>query len=423
MLDMRFLKDDPEFVRQACRLKRVAVDVDKAVALDAGRREILREKESLQNERNRVSKEISAKKKSGGDSSSEQEEMRKVGARIGELEQAERGVREELRRFMLNIPNHPAPDVPVGDETANQVLAEWGEKTAFTFKPRPHWEICEELGMIDLKRGVKIAGPGFIAYRGTGARLERALFNFFLDFHRERHGYTEWLPPFLVNRDSMIGTGQIPRMEEDMYHCDKDDDLFLIPTAEVPITNLHQDEILELAELPLNYCAYSGCFRREAGAAGKDTRGLLRVHQFNKVELVKFTRPETSWEEHEKLRGNVEAVLRALELPYRVVNLATGDMSFSAAKCYDFEVWAAGVEKWLEVSSCSNFTDYQARRANIRYRDENRKTGFVHTLNASGVALPRTFVALVENNQREDGSVAIPKALQPYLGGMTEVRK
>ncbi len=423
MLDMRLLKDDPEFVREACRLKMVTVDVDRAIAQDARRREILLEKETLQNERNRVSKEIAAKKQAGGDSAAEQEEMKRVGARIGELESEERSVQDELRRLMLAIPNHPSPDAPVGDETKNQVVASWGEKPAFGFKPRPHWEICEELGMLDLKRGVKIAGPGFIVYKGMGARLERALFSFFLDFHREKHGYTEWFPPFLVNRDSMIGTGQIPKMEEDMYHCDKEDDLFLIPTAEVPITNLHRDEILEPAELPLNYCAYSACFRREAGAAGKDTRGLLRVHQFNKVELVKFTRAETSWEEHEKLRNDVEDILRALELPYRVVNLATGDMSFSAAKCYDFEVWSAGVEKWLEASSCSNFTDYQARRANIRYRDENRKPRFAHTLNASGVALPRTVVALVENNQREDGSVAIPKALQPYLGGMTDIRK
>ncbi len=423
MLDMRLLKDDPEYVREACRLKGVEVDVDRAIALDARRREILLEKEALQNERNRVSKEIAVKKKAGGDSSAEQEEMRKVGARVAELEAEERTVQEDLRLAMLSIPNHPSPDAPVGDETANAVVATWGEKPAFNFKPRPHWELCEELGMIDLKRGVKISGPGLIVYKGMGARLERALYSFFLDFHRERHGYTEWFPPFLVNRDSMIGTGQIPKMEEDMYRCDKDDDLFLIPTAEVPVTNLHRDEILPLEELPLNYCAYSACFRREAGAAGKDTRGLLRVHQFNKVELVKFTRAEESWAEHEKLRTDVEDVLRALGLPYRVVNLATGDMSFAAAKCYDFEVWSAGVGKWLEASSCSNFTDYQARRANIRYRDENKKPRFAHTLNASGVALPRTVVALVENNQREDGSVGIPKVLQPYLGGLTEIRK
>lgn len=423
MLDMKLLKDDPEFVRAACRLKRVDVDVDAAIELDARRRAILLEKEALQNERNRVSKAIAALRQNGGDSAQAQEEMRRVGDRVAELEREERGVQERLHALMLAIPNHPSADAPVGDETANAVVAEWGVKPSFSFKPRPHWELCEALGMIDLKRGVKISGPGFILYRGLGAMLERALINFFLDFHVRRHGYVEWFPPFLVNRDSMIGTGQIPKMEEDMYHCDKEDDLFLIPTAEVPVTNIHRDEILALDELPLKYCAYSACFRREAGAAGKDTRGLLRVHEFNKVELVKMTRAEESWNEHESLRGDVEDILQALELPYRVLNLATGDMSFAAAKCYDFEVWSAGVEKWLEASSCSNFTDFQARRANIRYKDENRKTRFAHTLNASGVALPRTVVAIIENNQREDGSVAIPKALQPYMGGLTELRK
>ena len=422
MLDMRLLKDNPDFLREACRLKAVNVDIDRAVSLDARRREILLEKEALQNERNRVSKDIASAKKSGQDTAPAQEEMKKVGERIGALESEERGIGEELRAIMLSIPNHASPDSPVGDESANAVVATWGEKPAFSFKPRPHWDICEELGMLDLKRGVKIAGSGFILYRGLGARLERALYNFFLDFHTSRHGYTEWFPPFLVNRDSMIGTGQLPKLEEDMYHCDKDDDLFLIPTAEVPITNIHRDEILSLEELPLKYCAYSACFRREAGAAGKDTRGLLRVHQFNKVELVKFCRAEDSYAEHEKLRQDVEDIFQALNLPYRILNLATQDMSFAAAKCYDIEVWSAGVEKYLEASSCSVFTDYQARRANIRYKDENKKTQIAHTLNASGVALPRTVVAIIENNQREDGSVAIPEALRPYMGGLTEIR-
>ncbi len=421
MLDMRLLKDNPDYVREACRLKFVEVDVDRAAALDARRREILLEKEELQNRRNSVSKEIAAAKKSGADTAAIQEEMKKVGERVNALESEERGVMTELSALMLAIPNHPSDTSPVGDESANEEVASWGEKPAFAFAPKPHWELCEALGMIDLKRGVKISGPGFILYRGLGAKLERALYNFFLDFHTSRHGYTEFFPPFLVNRDSMVGTGQIPKMEEDMYHCDKEDDLFLIPTAEVPITNIHRDEILPLAELPLKYCAYSACFRREAGAAGKDTRGLLRVHQFNKVELVKFCRAEDSFDELEKLRRDVEDILRALNLPYRVLNLATGDMSFSAAKCYDFEVWAAGVGKYLEASSCSNFTDYQGRRANIRYKDADKKTRIAHTLNASGVALPRTMVALIENNQREDGSIAIPEALQPYMGGMREI--
>ncbi|MCC8109864.1 MAG: serine--tRNA ligase [Planctomycetes bacterium] len=423
MLDMRLLKDNPDFLREAAELKGVTIDIDRAVSLDARRREILLEKEALQNERNRVSKEIAMAKKDGKDTAAIQEEMKTVGARVGSLEAEERDIASELRAIMLAIPNHPAPDAPVGDETANAVVAEWGEKPSFTFTPRAHWEIGEELGLFDLKRGVKLSGPGFILYRGLGARLERALYNYFLDFHTSRHGYTEWFPPFLVNRDSMIGTGQIPKLEEDMYHCDKDDDLFLIPTAEVPITNIHRDEILPLESLPLKYCAYSACFRREAGAAGKDTRGLLRVHQFNKVELVKVCRAEESYNELELLRKDVEDILQSLNLHYRVLNLATRDMSFAAAKCYDFEVWSAGVGKYLEASSCSNFVDYQARRANIRYKDENKKTVVAHTLNASGVALPRTVVAIIENNQREDGSVAIPEVLVPYMGGLTELRK
>ncbi len=423
MLDMRLLKDNPDFLREACQLKGVTVDVDRAVSLDGRRREILLEKETLQSERNRVSKDIAAAKKAGGDTAPAQEEMKKVGERIGVLEAEERDIAAELRDLMLAIPNHPSPDSPVGGEEANAEIAAWGEKPSFSFTPRPHWEICEELGMLDLKRGVKIAGSGFILYRGLGARLERALYNYFLDFHTTRHGYTEWFPPFLVNRDSMIGTGQLPKLEEDMYHCDKDDDLFLIPTAEVPITNIHRDEILPLADLPLKYCAYSACFRREAGAAGKDTRGLLRVHQFNKVEMVRVCKAEESYEQLELLRKDVEDILQSLNLHYRVLNLATRDMSFAAAKCYDFEVWSAGVGKYLEASSCSNFCDYQARRANIRYKDENKKTQVAHTLNASGVALPRTVVAIIENNQREDGSVAIPEALQPYMGGMKELRK
>ncbi len=423
MLDMRLLKDNPDYLREAAKLKNVTVDVDRAVALDARRREILLTKEGLQNERNRVSKEIATRKKAGEDTLGLQTEMKSVGQQIADLEEEERGIKVELEAIMLAIPNHPSEDAPVGvDAEANVEVASWGQIPEFDFEPKPHWELCERLGMLDLKRGVKIAGAGFILYRGMGARLERALFNFFLDFHTSRHGYTEWFPPFLVNRDSMIGTGQIPKLEEDMYHCDKDDDLFLIPTAEVPITNIHRDEILDPQELPLKYCAYSACFRREAGAAGKDTRGLLRVHQFNKVELVKFCRAEDSWDEHEKLRLDVEAVLQSLNLPYRVLNLSTGDMSFAAAKCYDFEVWSAGVCKWLEASSCSNFTDYQARRANIRYRGEDKKPVMAHTLNASGVALPRTVTAIIENNQRKDGSIAIPEVLWPYMGGVTVIK-
>ncbi len=423
MLDMRLLKDNPDYLREAAKLKNVTVDVDRAVALDTRRREILLTKEGLQNERNRVSKEIALRKKAGEDTLGLQTEMKSVGQQIADLEEDERGIKTELEAILLAIPNHPAADAPVGvDAEANVQVASWGQIPEFDFEPKPHWELCEKLDMLDLKSGGKIAGAGFILYKGMGARLERALYNFFLDFHTTRHGYTEWFPPFLVNRESMIGTGQIPKLEEDMYHCDKDGDLFLIPTAEVPIPNIHRDEILDLDQLPLKYCAYSACFRREAGAAGKDTRGLLRVHQFNKVELVKFCRAEDSWDEHEKLRLDVEAILQALNLPYRVLNLSTGDMSFAAAKCYDFEVWSAGVGKWLEASSCSNFTDYQARRANIRYRGEDKKPVMAHTLNASGVALPRTVTAIIENNQRADGSIAIPEVLWPYMGGVTVIK-
>lgn len=416
MLDMRLLKDNPDFVREACSLKAVNVDVDEAIRLDARRRAILPEKETLQNTRNTVSKEIAAKKKAGEDTAAAQEEMKQTGARIAALEAEERDITEKLRTIMLSIPNHPSSTSPVGDETHNEVVATWGEKKQFSFEPKPHWELCEKHGMLDLKRGVKIAGPGFILYRGLGSRLERSLYNFFLDYHTTKHGYTEWFPPYLVNRASMTATGQLPKMEEDMYHCDKEDDLFLIPTAEVPVTNIHRDEILSVADLPLKYCAYSACFRREAGAAGKDTRGLLRVHQFNKVELVKVCRAEESYNELESLRADVEDIIRALGLHYRVVNLSTQDMSFSAAKCYDMEVWSPGVGKYLECSSCSVFTDYQGRRANIRYKDENKKTQVAHTLNASGLALPRTMAAILETYQREDGSIEIPEVLQPYMG-------
>jgi len=421
MIDVRMFRENPERLRTACRLKRVTVDLDRGAGLAARRRAILQEEESLQAERNRASKEIGARKKAGEDPVAAMAAVKEVGERIKSLAAERTSVEAELNALALMIPNHPADDVPEGmGEEANEVIDAWGEKPAFDFEPQPHWELCERLGLADFPRGSKLTGSGFILLKGLGARLERALFNYFLDLHTGEHGYTEWFPPFLVNRDSMTGTGQLPKMEEDMYRCDADD-LFLIPTAEVPVTNIHRDEILDGSDLPLYYTAYSACFRREAGAAGKDTRGMIRVHQFNKVELVKFVKPETSYAELESLRQNAETVLRNLGFHYRVVRLCSGDLSFAAAKCYDLEVWAPGCDKYLEVSSCSNFEDFQARRAGIRFRDEDRKVRFVHTLNASGVALPRAFIALVESNQQADGSVKIPEVLRPYMGGLERI--
>jgi seryl-tRNA synthetase len=327
-----------------------------------------------------------------------------------------REVEAELERRALTLPNFPADVVPDGDASANRIVRSWGEPSAFEFQPKPHWELAAALGILDLPGGAKLTGSGFPLFRGLGSRLVRAMAAFMLDLHSHEHGYVEIAPPVLVNRTTLTGTGQLPKFEEDLYGFPADD-LFLIPTAEVPVTNIHRDEILEASDLPLGYVAFTPCFRREAGAHGKDTRGLIRVHQFDKVELVRFVRPDHSDAEHERMTRHAETVLQRLELPYRVVELAAGDTGFSAARTFDLEVWAAGVGTWLEVSSSSTFTDFQARRANIRFRPEPRaKPEFVHTLNASGVAFPRTIVALLENNQTADGSVRVPKALVPYLG-------
>jgi len=321
----------------------------------------------------------------------------------------------------LMIPNIPHPSVPVGTPDKAQVIRTWGEPRQFDFKPLPHIDICQNLDIIDFQRATKITGSNFILFKGAGARLERALISFMLDLHTSSHGYTEIFPPFLVNRRSMIGTGQLPKLEEDMYKL-KDDDLFLIPTAEVPVTNIFNDEILDEEKLPIYYTAYTACFRREAGSYGKDTKGLVRVHQFDKVEMVKFVKPETSYDEHEKLLNNAEAVLQILGLPYRVITLSTQDISFACSKCYDIEAYAPGMDKWLEVSSCSNFESFQARRANIRFRrKDTKKVEFVHTLNGSGVALARTVVAILENYQQKDGSVVIPECLRRYFDGAEKI--
>ena len=387
------------------------------------RKALLIECDDLRNKRNITSKKISELKSKKQDAADVIQEMKGVSDNIKQLETDIKALTEELDSVLLRIPNIPASDVPVGkDETSNVIVKENGEKREFTFTPLPHWDIGKALDILDFERGAKITGAGFTLYKGAGARLERALYNFMLDLHTQEHGYTEIFPPYLVNRASMTGTGQLPKLEEDMYRI-PEDDLFLIPTAEVPVTNIHSNEILAAQDLPTYYTACTACFRREAGSHGKDTRGMLRVHQFNKVELVKFVRPETSYEELESLLSVSEKVLQLLGLQYQVLKLCTGDLSFAAAKCYDIEVWSPGVDKFLEVSSCSNFEDFQARRSNIRFRNDEGRVQHVHTLNGSGVALPRTMIAIIENYQRDDGTVEIPEVLRPYMNGLEIIKK
>ena len=420
MLDPKFIRSNPEAVRQGIRNKKLdEAALDEFLQADELWRGRLTEVDQLKALRNTVSEQISRMKRAGEDTSAEIARMREVSDRIKELDAEVRELEERVQNAALIIPNLPHESVPIGNDAKDNVIVrEWGEAPKFSFEPVPHWDIATNLGLIDFERGAKLSGSGFILYTGLGARLERALLNFMLDFHASKHGYKEVFPPFVVNRACMIGTGQLPKFEFDMYRL-PDDDLFLIPTAEVPVTNIHQGEILEGADLPIYFTAYTPCFRREAGAAGKDTRGLLRVHEFNKVEMVKLTKPETSYDELEKLTNDAEEVLRALGIQYRVVLLCTGDMSFQAAKTYDLEIWAAGVGQWLEVSSCSNYEEWQSRRANIRFRREpGAKPEFVHTLNGSGVALPRLVAALLENNQQADGSVIIPEVLRSYMGGV-----
>jgi seryl-tRNA synthetase len=418
MLDAKNIRQDPDKVRTGLVNRNADTAIlDQFLELDEQRRKLLYDVEQLKAERNSVSEHIAQMKREKQDAASEIERMRAVSQQIKEMDSELAELDAKTTDIVMNIPNVPHESVPVGkDESANEILKCMGDKPEFDFEPVPHWELATSLDIIDFERGSKIAGSGFILYKGYGAKLERALINWMLDVHTTEHGYVEVFPPFLINRKSMTGTGQLPKFEEDMYHTDKDDDYFLDPTAEVPVTNIYMDEIIDGDKLPIYHTAYTACFRREAGSAGKDTRGLLRVHQFDKVELVKFVVPETSYEEHEKLLANAETILQRLGLPYRVVLLSTGDMGFSAAKCYDLELWAPGVDKWLEVSSCSNFEDFQARRANIRYRAEPKsKPEFVHTLNGSGVALPRLVVALMENYQQADGRIVIPEVLRPYM--------
>ncbi len=423
MIDYRLIRSEPERVREALRQRGYEPSmVDEWLAVDTRWRELTTQVETLTAEQNRVSREIPQLKKAGQDVSGLIAQMRELGEQIKHLEQQRRELEEQREQMLLMFPNIPHETTPIGADASHNVeVRRGGAPHPMEFEPRPHWEIAERLGLIDFERGTRISGSGFHVYTGLGARLERALINFMLDLHTREHGYTEVFPPFLVRPEVMQGTGQLPKFAEEMYRC-ADDPLYLIPTAEVPVTNLYRDEILSAEQLPINLVAYSPCFRREAGAAGRLTRGLLRVHQFNKVELVKFTTPETSYAEHERLLRDAETVLQRLELPYRIMLLCTGDLGFAAAKCYDLEVWSPGVQQWLEVSSCSNFEDFQARRANIRFRREpTAKPEYVHTLNASGVATARLMAALLENYQQADGSVLIPHALRPYMDGLERI--
>ncbi|MDD5116756.1 MAG: serine--tRNA ligase [Candidatus Omnitrophica bacterium] len=423
MLDIRFIRENRDLVKQAIRNRALQIDVDAVIGIDDARRKALSEFEELSASRNRANDEISALLKAKKDAKAKISSMKDISRRISDLQQQIKERETELNRMLISIPNVPHPSLPVGDAACNKLVRSWGEPKKFNFKPLDHIELCQNLDIVDFNRATKITGSNFILFKGWGAKLERALINFMLDLHTGKHGYTEVFPPFLVNRASMLGTGQLPKLEEDMYKL-KDDDLFLIPTAEVPVTNIFRDEIIDEEKLPVYYTAYTACFRREAGSYGKDTKGLIRVHEFDKVEMVKFVKPEDSYDELEKLVGNAEEVLQILGLPYRVVMLSTQDISFSASKCYDLEAYTPGADKWLEVSSCSNFEAFQARRANIKIRrKESKKVEFLHTLNGSGIALARTVVAILENYQQEDGSVLIPETLQPYLNGQKRITR
>ncbi len=417
MLDIKFIRDNTEKVKKALENRGAAMNLDEFLALEKERREVLMEVESLKNKRNTVTQEISRLKKAKENADDLVAEMRAVGDQISQLDSKVKDVETSLQQIVMNIPNVPHESVPVGaDENDNVEVKQWGTPKTFDFEPLAHWEIGEKLGILDFERGGKVTGARFTFYRGLGARLERSLISFMLDVHTGEHGYTEFFPPFIANKDSMTGTGQLPKFGQDMFKLEGLD-YYLIPTAEVPITNLHRGEILDAKELPFYYTAYSACFRAEAGAAGRDTRGLIRQHQFNKVELVKFSLPEESYNELEKLTRNAERILELLGLPYRTMALCSGDMGFSSAKTYDLEVWLPSFNKYREISSCSNFEDFQARRADIKFRREAKaKPEFVHTLNGSGVAIGRTVAAILENYQQADGTVVVPEVLRPYMG-------
>jgi len=420
MLDIKLIRENPELVRAGIAKKNTTFDLDKLLALDAHRREVLRHVEQLKAERNKASEEIARKKKAGESVDGAIAAMRKVGDEIAVKDNEVREIEATLNAELTWIPNIPHQSVPVGDETHNEVVRHWGEIAKPGFKVLPHWEIGAKLGILDLEAAAKISGSGFYVLKGLGANLERALINYMLDLHTA-DGFTEVRVPVLVNSDAMFGTGQLPKLAADMYKTEGDG-MWLVPTGEVPVTNLHRQEILNADQLPIYYVAYTPCFRREAGAAGKDTRGMIRVHQFDKVELVKVVRPETSYDELESLLRQAEKVLQGLKIPYRVVTLASADLSFASAKTYDLELWAAGVEKYLEISSVSNFVDFQARRMNCKFRDKDRTVKFVHTLNGSGTALARLIPAILENYQNADGSITVPEVLRPYMRGVEVIK-
>ncbi|MBO6179589.1 MAG: serine--tRNA ligase [Selenomonadaceae bacterium] len=423
MLDIKFVREHLDDVKTMLKNRNNTLDISDFTRFDEERRRLLNEAEELKAKRNAVSKEVSVLKKEGKDATKIIEEMRKVGDSIAELDAKVKDVEVKLRNLLLHIPNMPKSDVPIGkDENDNPEVRRVGVPREFSFEPKEHWDIGSDLDILDADRAAKVTGARFTFYKGLGARLERACINFMMDLHANKHGYTEMLAPYIVNADSMIGTGQLPKFAEDMFKLEGLP-YYLVPTAEVPTTNYHREEILDGDKLPEYYSAYTACFRAEAGSAGRDTRGLIRQHQFNKVELIKFVKPESSWDELESMVDAAEDVLRELELPYRVIQLCTGDMSFTSAKTYDIEVWFPAQKRYREISSCSNCLDYQARRANIKFRPAPKaKPEFVHTLNGSGLAVGRTVAAILENYQEEDGSVRVPKVLVPYMGGVEIIK-
>ncbi|MGK2859306.1 MAG: serine--tRNA ligase [Thermoanaerobaculia bacterium] len=424
MLSRDYLRECTADYRRALENRGASVDLERFLEIDAERRRVIVEAEQLKNQKNVASQEIARLKKDKQDASSQIDAMKQLGDRIKDLDSRQAAIEEELHALEMIFPNAPDASVPVGrDESANRVERVWGTPPKFDFEPKNHWDIGEGLGILDFERAAKITGARFTVLMGAAARLERALINLMLDVHTREHGYVEVLPPFMVNAESLRGTTQLPKFEADLFKLQGEKEYYLIPTAEVPVTNLHRDEILDGERLTISYCAYTPCFRSEAGSYGKDTRGLIRQHQFDKVELVKFSRPSSSWADHERLTSDAARILEILGLCHRVVTLSTGDMGFGAAKTYDIEVWLPGQSTFREISSCTNFLDFQARRANIRFRGEGKRNELVHTLNGSGLAVGRTLVAILENYQQADGSVVIPEVLRPYMGGLAKITK
>ncbi|MCM2314198.1 MAG: serine--tRNA ligase [Thermoanaerobaculia bacterium] len=424
MLSRDYLRESTDAYRQALKNRGASVDLERFLEIDAERRRVIVEVEQLKNQKNIASQDIATLKKSKQDATSQIDAMKELGERIKTLDARQAEIEEELHALEMIFPNAPDASVPVGpNESANRVERVWGTPPKFDFEPKNHWDIGEALGILDFERAAKITGARFTVLMGAAARLERALINFMLDVHTRDHGYVEVLPPFMVNAESLRGTTQLPKFEADLFKLQGEKEYYLIPTAEVPVTNLHRDEILDGDRLTISYCAYTPCFRSEAGSYGKDTRGLIRQHQFDKVELVKFSKPSTSWSDHETLTSDAARILEKLGLCYRVVTLSTGDMGFGSAKTYDIEVWLPGQATFREISSCTNFLDFQARRANIRFRADGKRNELVHTLNGSGLAVGRTLVAILENYQQPDGAVVIPEVLRPYMGGMERITK